>query len=274
MMSQRLTLRRKRFAELREQQSGVAFTEFALALPFLTMTLLGGLELVHLMLTHQQISQIATSTADLTARFQSSIDETDIETLFTGAQLSMSLDDFNENGRIILSSITRNPDDTGNWVRWQRCRGQLDVESEIGIQDDGRNDSSLSNTIVGMNISSGNNLMFAEVSYSYTPWFLPSDSSFLSKLSPVFSEREITYRSAFIARELALNDITNTTNMNVPDNCPATANPGGGAGAGGGGGGGGSGPDPDPDPYIDPDPGSGNGKKKGGTGGKNGWKGF
>jgi hypothetical protein len=194
-------------------RSGVALVEFALALPFLVVMLLGGLEIVHLALTHQQLSRIATSTADLAARYRSSIDETDILTLFLGSQLSASLDDFDTNGRIVLSSITRNPDDTGHWIRWQRCEGSLDVDSAIGVEGAGKWDTSIDATKVGMAITAPNNVMVAEVTYHYTPWFFPVTSSMLKSISSVFTQRDIKYRSAFIARELSLNDITNTTGM-------------------------------------------------------------
>ena len=93
MTTKRVRLLKLR-ASLRKNESGVAFMEFAFALPFLMVALLGGLELVHLALTHQQLSRIATSTADLAARYRASIDEVDVNTLFMGSQMSASFDDF------------------------------------------------------------------------------------------------------------------------------------------------------------------------------------
>jgi hypothetical protein len=204
-----------------KDNAGVAFVEFSLALPLLMITLLGGLELVHLALTHQQLSRIATSTADLAARYRSSIDETDVNTLFLGARMSATLEDFDTNGRIILSSVTRNldpanPDDenAGHWIRWQRCEGTLGRESEIGEEGDGEGDTDKSIPEVnGMKVQNPNNVLVAEVTYRYTPWFFPVRSSILSSISPIFTERDITYTSAFIARELTLKNITNTTGL-------------------------------------------------------------
>jgi hypothetical protein len=198
---------------LASSESGLAFMEFAYALPFLLVTLLGGLELVHLALTHQQLSRVATSTADLAARFRSSIDETDVNTLFLGSRMSATIDDFDENGRIILSSVTRNPNDDGHWIRWQRCEGNAAVaDSEIGETGDGELDTSIAD-VNGMVITKPNNVLVAEVTYSYTPWFFPITSPILAKIAPVFVPRDISYTSAFIARELTLNDITNTTGL-------------------------------------------------------------
>ncbi|WBX83955.1 TadE/TadG family type IV pilus assembly protein [Sphingosinicella microcystinivorans] len=205
-----------RASRIRRDENGVAFMEFAFALPFLMVTLLGGLELVHLALTHQQLSRIATSTADLAARYRASIDETDVNTLFMGSMMSASFDDFNINGRIVLSSVTRNAADNGHWVRWQRCEGNLARSSAIGVQDAGKTGTSIAN-VNGMVITSPNNVLVAEVTYRYTPWFFPVSNSILRSIAPVFVERDITYTSAFIARELTLNNITNTTSLAAAD---------------------------------------------------------
>lgn len=209
--------KRQLFRAVRDDQSGVAFMEFAYALPFLMITLLGGLELVHLALTHQQLSRIATSAADLAARFRSSIDETDVNTLFLGSQMSATIQDFQTNGRIILSSVTRNDADNGHWVRWQRCDGGLGTAtSAIGGEGDGETDTSIAD-VNGMVITDPNNVLVAEVTYAYTPWFFPVTSETLSRIAPIFVQRDITYTSAFIARELTLNNITNTTGMPAAD---------------------------------------------------------
>ena len=199
-----------RLRRIRRDVGGVAFIEFALALPFLLVTLLGGLELVHLALTHQKLSRIATSVADLAARYRSSIDETDVNTLFFGSQLSAQVDEFDMRGRIILSSVTRNAADDGHWIRWQRCTGNsLVATSDIGEEDDGRLDTSIAD-VNGMVVTAPNNVLVAEVTYQYQPWFLPASGTLVS-IAPVFRPRDITYTSAFIARELTLNGLTNTT---------------------------------------------------------------
>lgn len=211
MTTKRVRLLKVR-ASLRKNESGVAFMEFAFALPFLMVALLGGLELVHLALTHQQLSRIATSTADLAARYRASIDEVDVNTLFMGSQMSASFDDFDTNGRIVLSSVTRNPADDGHWVRWQRCEGALARASEIGDEGEGKDDATI-DEVNGMIVTDPNNVLVAEVTYRYTPWFFPVRSSILSSIAPIFTERDITYTSAFIARELTLRNITNTTGL-------------------------------------------------------------
>ncbi|MBV7256736.1 pilus assembly protein [Pacificimonas sp. WHA3] len=213
----------------RNDESGVAFMEFALTLPFLTMSFLGGVELVNLTVKHQQMSRIATTTADLAARFRSSIDETDVETLFLGARLALKDAEFDERGRVILSAITAfQPDGDGNsnghQIRWQRCDGDYDIVSTIGgegwgVDEEGEPTGEIP-LVHGMEVLWPNTVMFAEVTYVYEPIF--GAGGFLSDISEVFEEREISYRAAFIARELSLQTITNTTNIPEPDlsTCP------------------------------------------------------
>lgn len=210
MTCQTIGLAVRKWLVMRDSR-GVALIEFALALPFLLVTLIGGLELVHLALTHQQLSRLATSTADLAARYRSSIDETDINTLFLGATLSTRVDDFDERGRVILSSVTRNKTDNGQWIRWQRCIGNASVaDSAFGAEGDGEMDTSIPD-INGLVVADPNNVLVAEVTYRYRPWFFPATSPIIRSIAPVFDERDIHYSSAFIARELTLNSITNTT---------------------------------------------------------------
>ncbi len=199
--------RQRALAAIRREQSGVALIEFALGLPVLIMMLMGGMELLNLVVAHQKISRIATTTADLAARYRASIDEADIGTLMLGAQLSAAGINFASDGRIVLSSVTRNAADTGHWIRWQRCDGGLTTaSSEIGAQDAGKADTSVAD-LEGLTIQAPSNVMYAEVTYQYKPEYAPW----------LISEREIRYHSAFIARELALNTLTNVKNLTGSD---------------------------------------------------------
>src|SRR3546814_6547403 len=57
-------------------------------------------------------------------------------TLFRSVETQAGNLDFRTHGRIILSSLERN-DDGGQWIHWQRCYGDLDVESSYGEAGDG-----------------------------------------------------------------------------------------------------------------------------------------
>lgn len=191
--------------------------EFALGLPVFVTLLLTGLETANLILAHQQISRIAISTADLAARYRSSIDEADVKQLFLGARLSADSLDFKSHGRLILSSVMRNSGNTGHWIRWQRCDGLLGaVASAIGVEDQGRTGSAGGAATGpdsiqkipyqpggdGMVLNPGDDVMAAEASYDYQPLFLTS-----------FKGIRIRYAATFMARELALPALTNSTNM-------------------------------------------------------------
>jgi len=111
---------------------GVAAIEFAITLPVLLTLGLVGLETAHYAITHLRISNIAMITADNAARVRDSIDETDVEELFVGALLAGDSIDFEENGRVILYSVEPNGTNTRQWIRWQRCDGDKDVDPSYG----------------------------------------------------------------------------------------------------------------------------------------------
>jgi Flp pilus assembly protein TadG len=129
MKTARLFLARMR--DLRGATRGVALLEFALSLPILLTMSLTGAELTNYITTRMRISQIALHLADNAARIGSgsqlaakTITETDINDLFTGANLQSGELALNTNGRVILSSLETDPSNTGKYrIRWQRCKG-------------------------------------------------------------------------------------------------------------------------------------------------------
>lgn len=200
---------------LRSNQRGVALIEFAIGLPVFLTLVVCGLETVNLIMAHQQVSRIATSTADLAARYRAAIDEGDVKQLFLGAKLSAENIDFQQHGRLILSSVMRNTGNNGHWVRWQRCEGQLGaVISVIGPEDAGKTGTGSATSIPtvkysaatpGMTLNPGDNTMTAEATFEYQPLFV----------SGIHGLR-IRYAASFMARELALPSLTNSNN--IPNN--------------------------------------------------------
>jgi Flp pilus assembly protein TadG len=120
-----------RMHDLRGNTSGVALLEFALSLPILLTMSLTGAELTNYITTRMRISQIALHLADNAARIGAgsqlaakTITETDINDLFTGANLQSGELALNTNGRVILSSLENDPANAGKYrIRWQRCKG-------------------------------------------------------------------------------------------------------------------------------------------------------
>lgn len=177
--------------------------EFALMTPFFVTTLLYGLDTMWYVHAHQEVSRLATSTADLAARYRASIDEKDVKTLFLGAKLSTDGIDLLGKGRLILSSVTRNALNNGHWVRWQRCQGSLTNASQLGIQGAGALDTTVAK-VAGMTLNAGDNVMYAEAYYKYQPLFF---KQLFAK------DTMIKYSATFMAREIALPSLTNVTNM-------------------------------------------------------------
>lgn len=196
--------------ELRRDVSGVALIEFAIGLPFLLLIACTGIETANYVLAHLRVSQIALTTADNAARVRIQIDESDVNQLFQGDREIGSAIDFSQRGRVILSSLTPNAAGTGQWINWQRCLGDLDVESRYGAEGTGEEDASLQQMGSGTHViaaAPGTAVMFVEVDYQYRSLF-PS--------SPLDGAM-IHFESAMNVRER-----TNQIISNVADSDPAT----------------------------------------------------
>lgn len=187
--------------------------EAAFAFPVLLLMIIGGLELTQMAMTHMRLSQIAISVADNAGRVRTGIDESNINEVFSGADLIGNSISFKENGRIVISSLEPNGkegSDAGQMINWQRCYGNLGVTSRYGEQGDGADDSSLADGLGadGNKIQSAENtaVMFVEVTYNYTP--------LLSGI-PGWGPQRIRYESAFNVRERTNQDITNVQNLSV-----------------------------------------------------------
>lgn len=190
---------------LRRADSGVALVEFAFSFPVLLAFGLGGIELAHYSVTHMRLSQIAMNTADNASRVRTAIDETDVNELFLGAELTGASFRFKENGRIILSSLEMNPKGDGQWIRWQRCFGSKNHPSTYGKQGDGKNDKSLKGLgPPGRQIAAlpASAVIFAEAVYDYRP-IVPN---------PITGRTTITYTAAYNIRDRDNNEITNLSN--------------------------------------------------------------
>ncbi len=228
-----------RFAgSLRDDRSGVAFIEFAFALPVVLALGLLGLETANYAMANLRVSNIAMLTADNAARVRDSIDEGDIVELMTGAKMSGSNIDFAQNGRIILTDLERHSTDDLQWVRWQRCDGALNYTSpnaalrpltsggtaitngtEIYNPDrfttssnpSSQTKASLTQVGTGANVISaapGTAVMLVEVAYDYQP-VIPN--SFLEG-------RRITYVSAFNVRQRTDQTLRNVNRI-TPKSC-------------------------------------------------------
>lgn len=175
---------------LRRDNSGMAMVEFALSLPLLMTLILVGLELTNYVLANHRVRQIAAMTADNASRLRSQMSEAYVNQLFVGVQKAGAGMNFQTRGRVILSSVQNNAASNGQWIRWQRCYGNLSRASKYGTQGKGQTDTSLP-TINGLVAQPGSAIMYAEAEYQYKPLIL---SSFLNN-------RRIVHETAFIVRQ-------------------------------------------------------------------------
>ena len=224
-------------ASLRDCRSGLAFIEFAFALPVVLALGLLGLETANYAVANLRVSNIAMLTADNAARVRDSIDEGDIVELMTGAKMSGN-NNFAQNGRIILTDLERHSTANLQWVRWQRCDGALNyaatpstlrpitaggtvITNGTEIYNTDRQTASsapssevkatLTQVGTGSNVISAapsTAVMVVEVAYDYQP-VIPS--SFLSG-------RRITYVSAFNVRQRTDQTLRNINRI-TPKSC-------------------------------------------------------
>jgi hypothetical protein len=170
---------------LARDSGAVVMIEMAFCIPFLMVVGFAGIELANLTLTHTRVSQIGLSAADNASRiaFGSNLSlprvrEIDINEVFVGVEQQAQGMDFRNNGRIILSSLERNADG-GQWIHWQRCYGNLPINSEYGPQGTGATGTGfpgMGRAGAEVTAADGTAVMFVEIIYDYQPmvgarWF-------------------------------------------------------------------------------------------------------
>jgi Flp pilus assembly protein TadG len=185
---------------LADDNSGVAYLEFAFGGPLVLGMGMLGTDTSYMVITHLQVSQIAMQVADNASRVgetevltQRRVFEADIaETLIGAEKLGRGIDIFGK-GRIIISSLQQNAQG-GQWIAWQRCRGAKKYDSSFGVEGDGKTGT----TFPGMGepgryitSSPGTAVMFVEVSYTF------------DSLTPInlFEDQEIVYTAAYNVRD-------------------------------------------------------------------------
>ena len=197
--------------------SGIAMTEFAMALPALCALCVTGVETANYVTANMRLSQIALSVADNAGRIRDTIDETDVDSIMIGARVAGQGVNFGPHGRVILSMVEVNGltgGDAGQMITWQRCFGAKDVDSSYGEEDDGSTDSDYAdgfgpddNKIL---TTAGNGVMMVEVFYDYQAIF-PVANELINGLRG----KTMHYTAAFPVRERDDNDIKN--GFDLPD---------------------------------------------------------
>jgi hypothetical protein len=100
--------------------------------------------------------------------------EYDVNEAFRAADVQSGGLDIQSNGRLILSSLETNPDNSNRqWIHWQRCFGaRTEYESSYGKEGDGTSGSSFKGMGPAGRVLTAEKeyaIMFAEVVYDYQP---------------------------------------------------------------------------------------------------------
>lgn len=155
----------RRFARRRD---GIAATELALIAPMLMLLFLGGAEVALLVRTHYQAAQMASTVADVVARYEM-VTSADIAAIMGVSAQVMGVASFDPAGTVILSSVATDANAAAT-VAWQCIGGELGETSRIGAAGKA---ASLPGSLV---LEADDNVIVAEVFYRYTPllgWFTP-----------------------------------------------------------------------------------------------------
>lgn len=155
----------RRFAQCKE---GIAATELALIAPMLLVLFCGCSELALFVRAHYQVAQMASTMADVIARYET-VTSADIAAIMSVSAEVMGVDTFDPAGTVILSSVSTDTKSKAT-VAWQCVGGELDKASQVGTAGNG---ASLPGSLV---LEAEDNVIVAEVFYQYTPllgWTAP-----------------------------------------------------------------------------------------------------
>lgn len=168
----------RRMLRFARDSRATVLIEAAFAIPLLVLVGFAGMEIANLTLAHTRVSQIGLSAADNASRIAVGsnlslprVRELDINEVFTGVEAQADSMNFRQNGRIILSSLERNPQG-GQWIHWQRCYGDLNVASSYGVEGTGATGTSfpgMGPTGREVTAAAGTAVMFVEIVYDYQP---------------------------------------------------------------------------------------------------------
>lgn len=189
---------------LHKDASGVALTEFAVVAPIFISLGLVGFEVSSMAVTKMKVNQIALSVADNASRLGQTdnsavpptITEDEVNAILRGADQQGGSINLKKNGRVILSSLEHRPEGDRQFIHWQRCYGDLDIQSAYGNETDrnGLTGERLAGMGRGTNKATaptGEAVMFVEVVYNYAPIFPTS----------VTSDVQFREEAAFIIRD-------------------------------------------------------------------------
>lgn len=156
----------KRFTR---DSSGIAYIEFIFAMPFLLALLMGAIEMTRYIIITQKVEKAAMSVSDIVAQGET-ISRTDLANIILAAEQVMQPYDFNNDGYVIISSVTQTGPYTINnppIVNWQYSGGGTWAQaSRIGSP------GQIATLPGGLTLNDKDNVIVAEVFYNFQPIIL------------------------------------------------------------------------------------------------------
>jgi Flp pilus assembly protein TadG len=161
---------------LRKNEKGVAMIEFAMALPVLTILLLGCIDLAVYLVAHQRIARSAYTMSNLMTQMDQGLTEAQVGDMMLALDQVSKPFDIATDGVATITAIIGNGVDgapaTSYSVAWQRCYGANASGSEFGSSGASVSAADIpENTIV----TTSQILVVTEIEYTYEPilGFLP-----------------------------------------------------------------------------------------------------
>lgn len=168
--------------KLLRNDRGSVFVEFAMAMPVLSLLLLGGVELGRYVLLNQKLDRTVMTLSDLIAS-TTTVTIAEIDQVFNATSLVMDPFPLGAQGAVVISSVREvsgNPE-----IVWQRTGGgSLSVTSVVGIQGGA---ATLSNDDL---VDNNQGVIVGEVFYEYQPWFTDLIPSTVIRHQSVFRPRQ------------------------------------------------------------------------------------
>jgi Flp pilus assembly protein TadG len=143
-------------------QEGVAYIEFAITLPFLLALFMGSVDVTRYILIAQKVEKVSFTVSDIVSQYDT-MSTAQLDVLIQAAGEVMKPYTFGAGGYVIVSSVTKTGTASPR-VNWQYTGGgSWTRPSQIG---------STGNVAIlpaGFTMNSGENVIFAEVFYNYSP---------------------------------------------------------------------------------------------------------
>ena len=153
------------FRRLSSGESGVAIVDFALVAPILVFRFMGGIEISRFALLNQKLSRVATNASDLVSQSEF-LTEDDLEQVFIATQFSLQPFALDDDGVVILSSVSTQNDPNDPRVNWQRSGGGTGSFPSLVGSPGGPADLPY-----GYEMKANRNIIVSEVYFDFEPLF-------------------------------------------------------------------------------------------------------